>query len=53
MVILGAYLSYELAARLNLDLFLGLLTTVPAMFVIGSSSSWRSSGRCAAGSERR
>jgi branched-chain amino acid transport system permease protein len=35
MVILGAYLSYELAARLNLDLFLGLLITVPAMFVIG------------------
>ena len=35
MVILGAYLSYELAARLHLDLFLGLLITVPAMFVIG------------------
>jgi branched-chain amino acid transport system permease protein len=35
MVILGAYLSYELAARLHLDLFLGLLVTVPAMFVIG------------------
>jgi branched-chain amino acid transport system permease protein len=35
MVILGAYLSYELAARLHIDLFLGLLVTVPAMFVIG------------------
>jgi branched-chain amino acid transport system permease protein len=35
MVILGAYLSYELAARLHIDLFLGLLITVPAMFVIG------------------
>ena len=35
LVILGAYLSYELAARLHLDLFLGLLVTVPAMFVIG------------------
>jgi branched-chain amino acid transport system permease protein len=35
MVILGAYLSYELAARLHIDLFVGLLITVPAMFVIG------------------
>ena len=35
MVILGAYLSYELAARFHIDLFLGLLVTVPAMFVIG------------------
>ena len=40
MVILGAYLSYELAARLNLDLFLGLLVTVPAMFVIGVVIQW-------------
>jgi len=40
MVILGAYLSYELAARLNLDLFLGLLITVPAMFVIGVVIQW-------------
>jgi len=35
MVILGAYLSYELAARWHIDLFVGLLVTVPAMFVIG------------------
>jgi branched-chain amino acid transport system permease protein len=40
MVILGAYLSYELAARLNIDLFLGLLITVPAMFVIGVVIQW-------------
>ena len=40
MVILGAYLSYELAARLHLDLFLGLLVTVPAMFVIGVAIQW-------------
>jgi branched-chain amino acid transport system permease protein len=40
MVILGAYLSYELAARLGLDLFLGLLITVPAMFVIGVVIEW-------------
>jgi branched-chain amino acid transport system permease protein len=35
MVILGAYLSYELAARWHIGLFAGLLVTVPAMFVIG------------------
>ena len=35
LVVLGAYLSYELAARLHIDLFLGLLITVPAMFVLG------------------
>jgi branched-chain amino acid transport system permease protein len=40
MVILGAYLSYELAARLHLDLFLGLLVTVPAMFAIGVVIQW-------------
>jgi branched-chain amino acid transport system permease protein len=40
MVILGAYLSYELAARLHIDLFVGLLVTVPAMFVIGVVIQW-------------
>jgi branched-chain amino acid transport system permease protein len=35
LVVLGAYLSYTLAVHLHLDLFLGLLITVPAMFVIG------------------
>jgi branched-chain amino acid transport system permease protein len=40
MVILGAYLSYELAARWHIDLFLGLLVTVPAMFVIGIVIEW-------------
>jgi branched-chain amino acid transport system permease protein len=40
MVILGAYLSYELAARLHIDLFVGLLITVPAMFVIGVVIQW-------------
>jgi branched-chain amino acid transport system permease protein len=35
LVVLGAYLSYVLAVHLRLDLFLGLLITVPAMFVIG------------------
>jgi branched-chain amino acid transport system permease protein len=40
LVILGAYLSYELAARLHIDLFIGLLVTVPAMFVIGVVIQW-------------
>jgi branched-chain amino acid transport system permease protein len=40
LVILGAYLSYELAARLHIDLFVGLLVTVPAMFVIGVAIQW-------------
>ncbi|HZR49622.1 MAG TPA: branched-chain amino acid ABC transporter permease [Streptosporangiaceae bacterium] len=35
LVVLGAYLSYSLSARLHLDLFVGLLVTVPAMFIIG------------------
>jgi branched-chain amino acid transport system permease protein len=35
MVILGAYLSYALAQNLHLDLFLGLLITMPVMFVLG------------------
>jgi branched-chain amino acid transport system permease protein len=40
LVILGAYLSYELSVRLHLDLFLGLLITVPVMFVIGVVIQW-------------
>ena len=40
MVVLGAYLSYALSVHLHLDLFLGLLLTVPAMFVIGVVSQW-------------
>jgi branched-chain amino acid transport system permease protein len=35
MVVLGAYLSYALSVHLHIDLFVGLLVTVPAMFVIG------------------
>ena len=40
LVILGAYLSYGLAARLHIDLFVGLLITVPAMFVLGVAIQW-------------
>src|ERR1044072_6081161 len=40
LVILGAYLSYSLETRLHIDLFAGLLITVPAMFVIGVVIQW-------------
>jgi branched-chain amino acid transport system permease protein len=40
LVILGAYLSYSLSAKAHIDLFLGLLITVPAMFVIGVVIHW-------------
>jgi branched-chain amino acid transport system permease protein len=40
LVILGAYLSYELSVKAHIDLFLGLLITVPAMFVIGVVIHW-------------
>jgi branched-chain amino acid transport system permease protein len=40
LVILGAYLSYQLSVRLHLDLFVGLLITVPVMFVIGVFIQW-------------
>ncbi len=35
MVILGAYLSYELSTHLGIGLLPGLLLTVPAMFLLG------------------
>jgi branched-chain amino acid transport system permease protein len=35
MVVLGAYLSYELSAHLGIGLLPGLLITVPVMFVVG------------------
>ena len=35
MVVLGAYLSYELSVHLGIGLLTGLLITVPAMFVLG------------------
>ena len=40
MVILGAYLSYALSVHLGIDLFLGLLITVPAMFLLGMFLEW-------------
>jgi branched-chain amino acid transport system permease protein len=35
MVILGAYLSFELSVHLGIGLLVGLLITVPVMFVLG------------------
>ena len=40
LVVLGAYLSYSLSARFGIDLFVGLLVTMPAMFVLGVAIQW-------------
>jgi branched-chain amino acid transport system permease protein len=40
LVILGAYLSYSLFTKLHIDPFLGLLITIPAMFVLGVVIHW-------------
>ena len=40
LVILGAYLSYFLQQNLHIDLFLGLLITLPIMFVFGLLIEW-------------
>src|SRR5215831_1099628 len=39
-VVTGAYLSYVLSVHLHIDLFAGLLITVPAMFVLGVGIYW-------------
>jgi branched-chain amino acid transport system permease protein len=40
LVVLGAYLSYVLSVHLGIDLFVGLLVTVPAFFVLGVTIEW-------------
>lgn len=40
LVILGAYLSYVLSQYLRIDLFLGLLITMPLMFGLGVLIEW-------------
>jgi branched-chain amino acid transport system permease protein len=40
LVILGAYLSYVLEQRFHIDLFLGLLITMPCMFLLGLLIEW-------------
>ena len=39
-VVVGAYLSYTVSQHLHLDLFVGLLITVPVMFVLGLGIEW-------------
>lgn len=39
-VMLGAYLSYSLESHFGIDLFLGLLITIPALFVVGVGVEW-------------
>jgi branched-chain amino acid transport system permease protein len=39
-IVLGAYLSYVLEQRLQLDLFLGLFITIPVMFALGVAIEW-------------
>ena len=40
LVILGAYLSYSLFTKAHIDPFLGLLITIPAMFIVGVVIHW-------------
>ncbi len=40
LVVLGAYLSYVLSVHLHIDLFVGLLITIPVMFVLGVGIQW-------------
>jgi len=40
LVVLGGYLSYVLSVHLHIDLLVGLLITVPAMFAIGVVIYW-------------
>jgi branched-chain amino acid transport system permease protein len=39
-VVLAAYLSYVLETHLGIDPFLGLVITMPAMFVVGVAIEW-------------
>ncbi|MGH7611905.1 MAG: branched-chain amino acid ABC transporter permease [Candidatus Dormibacteria bacterium] len=40
LVVLAAYLSYTLAAHFGLDLFIGILITMPALFLLGIAVDW-------------
>lgn len=39
-VVLGAYLSYAMSVHLGIDPFLGLLVTIPALFILGLGVEW-------------
>jgi branched-chain amino acid transport system permease protein len=40
LVIVGSYLSYSLEKYLHIDIILGLLLTIPAMFLLGVGIEW-------------
>ncbi|MGH7777636.1 MAG: branched-chain amino acid ABC transporter permease [Candidatus Dormibacterales bacterium] len=40
LVVLGSYLSYVLASHFGIDLFVGLLVTIPCLFLIGIAVEW-------------
>src|SRR5215469_6274721 len=40
LVVLGSYLSLVLWTHLHINVFLGLLITIPAMFVLGVAIQW-------------
>src|SRR6201988_2408705 len=40
LVILGAYLSYSLFNKAHIDPYVGLLITIPAMFIVGVVIHW-------------
>jgi branched-chain amino acid transport system permease protein len=40
LVVLGAYMSYVLSVHLGIDLFVGLIITIPAFFVLGVLIEW-------------
>jgi branched-chain amino acid transport system permease protein len=40
LVVLGGYLSYVLSVHLHIDLLVGLLLTMPAMFIVGVIIYW-------------
>ncbi len=40
LVVLGAYLSYVLSVHFGIDLFAGLIITIPVMFVLGVGIQW-------------
>jgi branched-chain amino acid transport system permease protein len=40
LIVLGAYMSYVLSVNLGIDLFVGLVITIPAFFVLGVAIEW-------------
>jgi branched-chain amino acid transport system permease protein len=40
LIVLGAYMSYVLSVHLGIDLFVGLIITIPAFFVLGVAVEW-------------